>query len=74
MATKDVLDKLVSWTENPATKNFSGTATYTKVFDVSSDVSGFAEFRRVGFNKRNPDQVGNMLDQVGLSYPGRAKQ
>ena len=30
--------QLASWTDSDATKHFSGTATYTKVVDVSSDI------------------------------------
>ena len=45
-----------------------------EILDISSDVPGFTEFRRISFDKRNTDQVGDMLDQVGLSNPGRSKQ
>lgn len=33
-----VMDKLVSWTENPATKGFSGVATYEKTIDVAPEM------------------------------------
>ncbi|MCX5646919.1 MAG: glycosyl hydrolase [Phycisphaerae bacterium] len=33
-----VMDKLVSWTEDPATKDFSGVATYEKAIDVAPEM------------------------------------
>lgn len=33
-----LMDKLVSWTENPATKGFSGVATYEKTIDVGPEM------------------------------------
>ncbi len=32
------MEQLVSWTDSDATKHFSGTATYTKTFDVSPEL------------------------------------
>ena len=32
------MDKLVSWTEDPATKDFSGVATYEKTIDVAPEM------------------------------------
>jgi hypothetical protein len=33
-----IMDKLVSWTEDPATKGFSGVATYEKTIDVAPEM------------------------------------
>jgi hypothetical protein len=33
-----LMDKLVSWTEDPATKGFSGVATYEKTIDVAREM------------------------------------
>ncbi len=33
-----LMDKLVSWTENPATRGFSGVATYEKTIDVAPEM------------------------------------
>ena len=33
-----VLDKVASWTENPATRDFSGVATYTKTITVAPEM------------------------------------
>jgi hypothetical protein len=67
--TEQVLPRLRSWTEDPATKHFSGTSRYTIAFDLpASYVAGDLELElRVG-------EVGNIADvdlngsRVGASW------
>jgi hypothetical protein len=48
---------LVSWTENPATKFFSGVATYTKKIDVPVAMIGTGLAQRVDFGPGEPGNV-----------------
>ncbi len=45
-----------------------------QVFDVAADVTRFAELRRVRLHERHPDQLGDVLDEVGFSDAGRADE
>ena len=42
-----------------------------EIFHVAADVTGLAELRRVRFHKRNLDQLGDVLDEIGFSDAGR---
>jgi len=69
------LPKLSSWTDNPATRNFSGVATYTNHFTLPSDklADGAQEFLTFGPSRAESQRVtraGNGF-QADLAPPVR---
>ena len=45
-----------------------------QVFHVAAHVAGFAEFGGIPLDERDPDLLGNELDQVGLAHAGGADE
>ena len=43
-----------------------------QIFHITADVTGLAELGRIRLDERNPDQVGNVFDQICLPDTSRA--
>ena len=42
-----------------------------KILDIAADITGFAEFGGIPFDKRHADFVGNQLNDIGFAHTGR---
>src|SRR5207253_11097564 len=45
-----------------------------KIFNISTYIAGFAEFRCVRLYERNTNQIRDMFDQISFADPGRSEQ
>ena len=43
-----------------------------QIFDIATDIAGFAKFSRVAFDEWHAEFAGDKADQIGFPDPGRA--